>query len=226
MRIVSVALDVQTTLGHLSYQCRMEPGLNVLNAPNTWGKSTVLQSIVYALGLEGSLSTSNRTPIGPAMTVAVETDRGPAGVIDSFITLTVFNGRGQYMRVRRWAKSLQVSQNLVQVQTADSEDGLATAHRQDMFVRQREATTSELGFHRLLEDFLGWSLPLVPGYSGEDIRLYLEVLFPLFYVEQKFGWGGVAPRIPTHYRIRDPLNRAVEYCQRRSKIDPLAPVEN
>lgn len=221
MRIVSVALDVQTALGHLSYQCRMEPGLNVLNAPNTWGKSTVLQSIVYALGLEGALSTSNRTPIGPAMTLAVETKRGPAGVIESFITMTVANGRGQYMRVRRWAKSLEISPNLVQVQVADSEEGLTAVHRQDMFVRQGGATTSDVGFHRLLEDFLGWSLPLVRGYSGEDIRLYLEVLFPLFYIEQKFGWGGVAPRIPTHYRIRDPLNRAVEYALRLSTLDRI-----
>jgi hypothetical protein len=64
---------------------------------------------------------------------------------------------------------------------------------------------------RLLEEFLGWSLPMVPGFPGEDIRLYLEVIFPLFYVEQKFGWSGVAPRVPTHFRIRDPLPRAVEY---------------
>ena len=62
-------------------------------------------------------------------------------------------------------------------------------------------------------------MPFVPGYSGESIRLYLEVLFPLFYVEQKFGWGGVAPRIPTHYRIRDPLNRAVEYVLGLSTLD-------
>ncbi len=219
MRIVSVALDVQSTLGHASYQCRMEPGLNVLNAPNSWGKSTLLQSIVYALGLEGALSASRRVPLGPAMTQALDTDRGRGSVVESFVTLTVANERGRYMRVRRWAQSLQVSQNLVQVLAADSEAGLDAARRQDMFVREGGATSSEVGFHRLLEEFLDWSLPLVPGYSGEDIRLYLEVVFPLFYVEQKFGWGGVAPRIPTHYRIRDPLNRAVEYVLGLSTLE-------
>ncbi|HEY3981255.1 MAG TPA: hypothetical protein VGM79_28625 [Streptosporangiaceae bacterium] len=88
-----------------------------------------------------------------------------------------------------------------------------------MYVREGGSTTSEVGFHRLLEEFLGWSLPFVPGYSGETIRLYLEILFPLFYIEQKFGWGGVAPRIPTHYRIRDPLNRAVEFVLGLSTLD-------
>src|ERR1022692_369810 len=211
MRIVSVALNVQSTLGPFSYQCSLEPGLNILNAPNSWGKSTLLQSIVYALGLEGSLSASRRVPLGPAMTQAVETDRGRGSVIESFVTLTVTNGRGRYMRIRRWAKSLEVNLNLIQVLTADSEAGLDAAARQDMFVRDRDATVSEVGFHRLLEEFLGWSLPMVPGFSGEDIRLYLEVIFPLFFVEQKFGWSGVAPRVPTHFRIRDPLPRAVEY---------------
>ncbi|MGO9159300.1 MAG: hypothetical protein ACLP7J_01100 [Streptosporangiaceae bacterium] len=221
MRIVSVALNVQSTLGPFSYQCRLEPGLNVLNAPNSWGKSTLLQSIVYALGLEGSLSASRRVPLGPAMTQAVETDRGRGSVIESFVTLTVANERGRYMRIRRWAKSLEVNLNLMQVLTADSEAGLDAAARQDMFVREGGATVSEVGFHRLLEEFLGWSLPMVPGFSGEDIRLYLEVVFPLFYVEQKFGWSGVAPRVPTHFRIRDPLPRAVEYVLGLSTLERI-----
>jgi hypothetical protein len=225
MRIVAVALDVETTLGRASYQCRLEPGLNVLNAPNSWGKSTLLQSIVYAMGLEGSLSASRRVPLGPAMTQAVDTDHGRAGVIQSYVTLTLANNRDRYLRVRRWAKSLEVGQNLIQVLTADSEAGLEAAHREDMFVREAGATFSEAGFHRLLEEFQGWSLPLVPSYSSDDIRLYLEVLFPLFYVEQKFGWSGVAPRIPTHYRIRDPLQRAVEYVLGLSTLERIRALE-
>jgi hypothetical protein len=221
MRIVAVALDVETTRGRISYQCRLQPGLNVLRAPNNWGKSTLLQSIVYALGLEGSLSASRRTPFGPAMTQAVDTDQGMASVIQSYVTLTAVNDRDMYLRVRRWAKSLEIGSNLIQVLAADSEEGLNTAHRQDMYVREGGAAYSEVGFHRLLEDFQGWSLPRVPGYSDEDVRLYLEVLFPLFYVEQKFGWSGVAPRIPTHYGIRAPLNRAVEYALGLSTLERI-----
>lgn len=225
MRIVSVALNVQSTLGPFSYQCRLAPGLNILNAPNSWGKSTLLQSIVYALGLEGALSASRRAPLGPAMTQAVETDRGRGSVIESYVTLTITNEQGRYLRIRRWAKSLEVNVNLIQVLAADSEAGLDAAARQDMFVREGGATVSEVGFHRLFEDFLGWSLPMVPGFSGEDIRLYLEVIFPLFYVEQKFGWSGVAPRVPTHFRIRDPLPRAVEYVLGLSTLERIRALE-
>ena len=153
------------------------------------------------------------------MTQAIDTSRGRVGVVESYVTLTLLNDEGKYLRVRRWPKSLEVSPNLVQVFVADSEAELSTARRQDMFVREGGSTYSALGFHRLLEEFIGWSLPLVPDFSGGDTRLYLEVIFPLFYVEQKFGWSGVAPRIPTHYRIRDPLQRAVEYVLGLSTLD-------
>ncbi len=219
MRVVAVSLDAVTSLGHASYHARMEPGLNVLSAPNSWGKSTLLQSIVYALGLEGALSASNRVPLGPAMTQVIQTPRGRGSVSESYVTLTLVNDRRRYLRVRRWAKSLDVNVNLVQVVTAESEEGLERAKRQDMYVRRAGATSSEVGFHRLLEEFLGWSLPLVPGYSGTDVRLYLEVIFPLFYIEQKFGWSGVAPRVPTHFRIRNPLQRAVEYTLGLSTLE-------
>ncbi|MEK8109283.1 hypothetical protein NKG94_40470 [Micromonospora sp. M12] len=78
-------------------------------------------------------------------------------------------------------------------------------------MRDAGSTTSKVGFHRLLAEFLGWTLPMVPTFSGKEGRLYLEILFPLFYIEQKFGWSGIAPRIPTHYGIREPLRRGVEY---------------
>ena len=42
-------------------------GLNILQAPNTSGKSTCLQSVVYALGLERSLGPQLSVPLPYAM---------------------------------------------------------------------------------------------------------------------------------------------------------------
>ena len=53
-------------------------GLNVLRADNSSGKSTVLQSIIYALGLEGMLSARRDIPLPHSMTDYVEVD-GEAG---------------------------------------------------------------------------------------------------------------------------------------------------
>jgi hypothetical protein len=159
------------------------------------------------------------------MTQAVDTQRGRQAVLESSATVTLVNDRGRYLRVKRWAVSLDIERTLVHVWISDSKDGLASAPRRDMFVRERRSTTSDLGFHRLLEEFIGWSLPRVPNYADGETPLYLEILFPLFYIEQKFGWSGVAPRIPTHYGIRDPLRRAVEYVLGLSTLARIRALE-
>ncbi|MGI5137801.1 hypothetical protein [Streptomyces sp. CA-106110] len=51
----------------------------------------------------------------------------------------------------------------------------------------------------------------MPTYGGKEVPLYLQVLAALFFVEQKQGWSGIVPRMPTQYQIREPLRRAIEF---------------
>lgn len=208
--LVSVTLDAKSSQGDAAYSARFSPGLNVLAAPNSWGKSTLLQSILYALGLEGMLSASRRVPLGPAMTSVIDLPQGRGTVYESSVELTITNDES-FLRVRRYPASTDVQSNLVQVWQSDTEAGLDEAVRRDMYVREGGSATGDFGFHQLLATFLGWSLPSVPAYQGTEVLLYLETLFPLFWVEQKSGWSGIAPRVPTYLQIREPIRRAVEY---------------
>lgn len=221
MRLVDVRLDVTTAVARLNYNTRFSGGLNVLNAPNTWGKSTLLQSMVFVLGLEGMLSASRQAPLGEAMTRVVDSEHGRSAVVESAVTLTLQNMTGKYLRARRFAKSLDVGSTLIQTWSADSEDGLREAPQYDTFVREPGAASREAGFHRVLTDFLNWQLPAVPNFDGGETPLYLELLFPLFYVEQKFGWSGIVPRIPTYLRVREPLRRSVEYVLGLSTLERI-----
>jgi hypothetical protein len=47
--------------------------------------------------------------------------------------------------------------------------------------------------------------------DGSEGPLYLECVFPYFYVEQKHGWSGVQARIPTYLGIRDVAKRSPEF---------------
>lgn len=210
-RFVSVRLNVKTLAHEAEYFTTFEPHLNVIEAQNSWGKSTLVQSLVYGLGLEGSFSASQLSPLGEAMNSVIDLHEAREAVVESSVILTLRNDEGRFLRARRYARSLQYGSSLIQVWQADSENELDRASRADYFVRQGGGATHELGFHTLLENFLGWELPTVPGFNGEQIKLYLEVLLPLFYVEQKYGWSGLAPRIPTHYRIRSAYRRAAEF---------------
>lgn len=216
---VSVLLNVSTATHNAQYFTRFEDHLNVVEAQNSWGKSTLIQSLVYGLGLEGSFSTSHLSPLGEAMTSVIELHGVREAVVESSVTLTLANDGGQFLRTRRFAHSLQFRTALIQTWSADTEAGLDQVPQTDYFVRQSGGATHELGFHTLLEEFLGWELPNVPGFTGDQIKLYLEVIFPLFYVEQKYGWSGLAPRIPTHYRIRSVYRRAAEYVLGLSSLE-------
>jgi hypothetical protein len=222
LHLVDISLDVLTVSGPLNYSSRFETGLNVLAAPNSYGKSTLLQGIIFALGLEGMFGRSTVPPLGPIMkTVADLPDGSRPAVVESSITLTCRNGDGNYLRLRRFAASDNVANALIQTWAAPTEQGLATAPQVDTFVRQSGAATRELGFHRVLAKFLGWTLPQVPTYGPNEVPLYLECLFPLFYVEQKSGWAGVTPRMPTYLGIRDMLRRSVEYVVGLSTLERL-----
>ncbi|WP_204164904.1 ATP-binding protein [Rhodococcus oxybenzonivorans] len=221
LRLVSIEMIVKTSSHSARYFTPFAQGFNVLNAKNSWGKSTLLQGIVYALGLEGAFSASRRVPLGPAMASTIDLEGERHQVVESYVDLTIANQKGEYLRVRRYARSLDVQRNLVQVRMAREEGMLVLAKQRDMFVRERGAATRSEGFHRLLEEFIGWSLPDVPTFGDGEIPLYLEVLLPLFFVEQKFGWSGIAPRVPAYLRIKDPLRRAVEYVLGLGTLDAI-----
>lgn len=172
--VVSLSIRVRAEHGMATYDTRFGDGLNVIIAPNTWGKSSLFQSIVYALGLEGAFTTSRRFPLGPAMTRAVNTSAGRLTVLESFIDLILRNHAGNYMKVRRWGLSLEADTRLVRVWSSQSEGDLLDAEPQDYFVRDSGAAARERGFHHRLEGFVGWELPSVPNYQDGETKLYLK----------------------------------------------------
>jgi hypothetical protein len=208
---LSIELSVTTATRSATYETNFVEKLNVVQARNSWGKSTLIQSLVYGLGLEGAFSASHLPPLGEAMTSVIDLDGQREAIVESSVTLTLKNDQGAVLRVRRFAKSLQYNSELVQTWMAPDFESLGGAPQRDMYVRQGGSATHVLGFHRLLEEFVGLSLPMVPGFNSDEVKLYLEVLFPLFYVEQKYGWSGLAPRVPTQFRIRAPYRRAAEF---------------
>lgn len=54
-------------------------------------------------------------------------------------------------------------------------------------------------------------MPIVTKYDGRETLLYLETIFPLFYVEQKFGWSSFPAAFPTYLGIRDMGRKATEF---------------
>ena len=122
-------------------------------------------------------------------------------MLESTVSLEIQNGAGNVVTVHRPIKKELVDNRLITVDFGASlTDPAARPQSRNFFVFDSGAAQREDGFHHFLEDFLGWKLPMVRRYDGPDVKLYLETIFPLFWVEQKVGWSAIPAAIPTYFR--------------------------
>lgn len=213
LRLRHFRMRAMTHNGLYGTDIPFEPGLNIIWADNTKGKSTCMQGMLYALGLEKMLSPRREIPLPHAMTRYLRNDDDTSEeIIESNVSLEIQNGAGQIITVHRTVVNNLVDNRLITVQYGPGLTGSSISPKQrDFFVIDGGAAQREDGFHRFLEDFLGWSLPAVSRYDGPEGKLYLETIFPLFWIEQKSGWSAIPAAIPTYLKIREVQKRAVEF---------------
>lgn len=188
-------------------------GLNIVQAGNTSGKSTCLQAIIYALGLERSLGPQLEVPLPYAMREKIHAHKDDPyeKVIQSYVELELLNKRDQYLSIRRDIEG-GTEKKLIQTWSGPKLSNPNTdAPQRDYFVHDPGAAVREDGFHSFLTKFIGWELPEVPRYDGTECPLYLETIFPMLFVEQKRGWSAIQGPFPTYLRIQDLPRRVLEF---------------
>jgi hypothetical protein len=188
-------------------------GLNVVQAPNTSGKSTCLQAIIFALGLERSLGPQLTVPLPYAMREQIhQFKQDPYElVLQSYVELQIANAQGNIVVLHRDVVGGK-STKLIQTWKGPSlSSQISRGEQRDYFVLDGGSATNESGFHAFLAQFLDWDLPIVTRYDGMECPLYLEAIFPMLFVEQKRGWSSIQGPFPTFLRIQDVARRAMEF---------------
>ncbi|XOV68037.1 MAG: AAA family ATPase [Fluviicola sp.] len=214
IRIEAIKLIVNTSDG--IYGCEAEfqrNGLNILRGDNNSGKSTLLQGILYTLGMEELLGARGEKTMQSVLKDAVEiNDNLKYNVLGSEAYLQISNSRGDAITVKRSIKSENRNSKLVDViqgryLTEPSDSYESTP----MYVHDKGAAQNIThGYHAYLEKFIGWELPMISNVKGNKVKLYLQSIFPTFFIEQKIGWSDFLATIP-YYGIRESGTRAVEY---------------
>lgn len=190
-----------------------EAGLNIVQAPNTSGKSTCLQAIIYALGLERSLGPQLTVPLPYAMREQIhQFKEDPYDlVLQSYVELEIANAQGEIVVLHRDVVG-DKSTKLIQTWNGPSlSSEIPRGEQRDYFVLDGGSATNESGFHAFLAQFLDWDLPIVSRYDGMECPLYLEAIFPMLFVEQKRGWSSIQGPFPTFLRIQDVARRVMEF---------------
>jgi len=212
MRFRAVRIRVETTDGLTAeFATHFDNGLVVVTGNNSIGKSLMFQALIYGLGLEGTYGPGNQHGLlTRALTDRINLEGTEHPVSSSTIAVEIENASGEVLTAERAV--IGENEHLVAtwkgpVLTSPT----LSIERHDYYVRRPRAMTGQAGFHHLLMEFMGWDLPLVPTFSQGEVPLYPELLVPLFAIEQKSGWAGVLPKLPTNLQVRDPLQRGIEF---------------
>ncbi|RCW20507.1 hypothetical protein DET53_11186 [Vibrio parahaemolyticus] len=211
LKIEQLSVRTNTNDGIYGVDIPFSSGLNIIHAENTHGKSTCIQSIVFALGLEGTLGPSRKVPLKTALTTQLrKADGSMALIVESQIYLQISNGKKTITIMR---SSDVDKKDLISVfEDVDANQAIdGNAVYRDYFLRFEGSATRERGFHSYLSEFLGMNLPKVFKYDGSECLLYLEAIFSMNYVEQTRGWGGILNILPTYLSIRDLSAKIIEY---------------
>ena len=207
LTIDNLIISVNTNGGVFSCSIPLDGGLNIIRAENSSGKSTCVNAIAYGLGLEAILGPGRKRPFPKSLYEEIfdtKADQNPFFVSTSAVSLEIRNSDGEKASLRR---DISGNDRKICVGIGGEE--------KDYFLGasgQVGSAVSERGFHHWLADFIGWKLPKVVTFDGKETALYLECIFPLFFVEQKRGWSEIQANIPTYYGIKNVKRTAAEFC--------------
>lgn len=216
LRIRAIKFDIFTKdeLNFGNYIKFEENGLNIIkssNKLNTSGKTTLFQSVLYCLGFEQNI---DGTSIGinslkPVLKNILKFNNKEYQIKESCIYLEITNG-SQPITIKRNVKSKNDT-NLVTVYygslLVNNELNLET---EDMFLHLKGSAFQNKGFHKYLTDYFQLQLPNILKYNGDESKLYLQIFFAPFYIDQTRGWNEYLTPI-TNYGIIDVKKKIIEF---------------
>jgi hypothetical protein len=206
-------LSLTTQGGDFGFNCEFFDGLNIIRGDNSAGKSTLLNSLMYGLGMEEIIGGKGNKTLPYALKDFVETpDRTKRKILNSFVYLEIENKENVVVTIRRSIVSEGKDQKLAEIIEGPF---LTDEHRNysviPTYLHDRgSAQNAQFGFFSYLEKFIGLKLPQVATTSGNETKLYLQTLFSAMFVEQKRGWTDYIANTP-YYAIKDVKTKIVEF---------------
>ncbi|MGT8845680.1 hypothetical protein [Vibrio cholerae] len=180
------------------YKIQFGSGLNIIRGDNSSGKSTFVNSLIYALGMEEIIGSKGNVSLPYALK-----DRFVYGtekrIVSSTVYLEIENRFGQVITLKRAIVSKEVDTKLIQIIEGPylTNPPLKNLHSQYTFLHDAgSAQDQRKGFYAYLERFLGLELPTLSDNKGRETKLYLQPIFAALLIEQKGGWTDYIANIP------------------------------
>ena len=205
-------------------------GLNLVVGDNTSGKTTIVRSLFYCLGMEElidgkigdrSLDKSVKENFRYAEPGNEEQDWY---VNSSYVIVQISNRRGQILTIKRNIKSEDRRENVLSVWDEPYSAHMKNSGKREYYIHSREDHNMDYGtgFYALLSTFGDIPVVNVPGRNtDEGTKLYLQTIFGLTFIEQTRGWSDFFANIRS-FNIVSPKQRIIEYAMNYAMDEDMA----
>ena len=195
-----------SNLGRFSGTLDLTPGLQVISARNSYGKSLAATAVVWCFGAEPMLGVNDDPGCFPlAVREEIELDGVNGKVLSSECSVQLVHFDGRRLRLTR-----EICGNVKVVRV--EETGADGDVRRSSLNARRETMKDEYGgLQHFLMEWMGWPRESVATFTGGPAEVYVENLMPLFFIEQHDGWADLQARQVTRYRQQQIAQVAFEY---------------
>ncbi len=198
MKIKFNKLKLQITIDNKSSptivkEFQFSNGINlILSNENSAGKSCIINSLIYSLGLMDNISISALT--AEELTL----HNGNYAVIKSEIWLEIENEENKIITIYRVPRSDNQNQNSkIAVVYEDNLENYDKNNNRRVLQHKNKGYSNPDGFHRYLCKFIGYHTPDTEEKFEQDY-LYLEYITSAIFVEQQRGWSGIMANKPNY----------------------------
>ncbi|MFM0265080.1 AAA family ATPase [Paraburkholderia sediminicola] len=212
MFIRAVEIRINSGGEHFGFRCGFKEGLNIIRGDNTSGKSTLVNTLMYALGFEELIGMKGERALTSAVRDSFQFEGKLRTIDESAVLVELSNSIDQIVTFRRPIKSQSKKTKLVEAFEAPllTEPSKISVTPKPLFLHDGGAAQEEEGFLVYFQKFLGINLPKVQSSSGGLTPLYPQVIAAALFIEQKRGWTDYIANIP-FYRILSAPTRVVQY---------------
>lgn len=209
IRLDAVEMEGESSAGKFYGRMTFGPGLQVITAPNSYGKSLAAKCLPWALGVEPLFGITGKGDLSCFPLAAREElllpGAGRARVLWSRCAVELTHADGRRLTLRREIKG-DPATIAVEETTASG-----ATRKSKLFARTETMQSEHAGFQRFFFEWMGWPRMPVTTFRATESEVYLENLAPLFFIEQDEGWTDLQARQITRYGQQQIAQVAVEY---------------
>lgn len=185
------------------------PGLQVISAPNAYGKSLAAKAVIWCLGLEPIFGSPDNDASRLPEAVREELDLAghpQSKIVDSECSISIQDSSGRQLEIKRPIVGSDSS-----IATVREMDKDGKVRESKLLARKWTMSDEHGGLQRFLFGWLKWPRVEVPTFRPGISEVYLENLAPLFYIDQNEGWSDLQTLQISRYGQQEIKEIAVEY---------------